>query len=120
MRLGPWRWALLGYCVGVASLSFFVPMLVVLQAAFARAWGRGLSLDNLTLEHVRFVLFDQPATRTATWNTFLFAGAASFIALALALAIAYIVHRRLVPFAGALSQIALCFPAVFLFTRTTG
>ena len=107
VRLGPWRWALLGYCVGVASLSFFVPMLVVLQAAFARAWGRGLSLDNLTLEHVRFVLFDQPATRTATWNTFLFAGAASFIALALALAIAYIVHRRLVPFAGALAQVAM-------------
>lgn len=107
IRLGPWRWGLLGYCLGVTALSFFVPMLVVLQAAFARAWGRGFSLDNLTLAHVRFVLFDQPATRTATWNTFLFAGAASIIALALALALAYIVHRRLVPGAGALAQIAM-------------
>ncbi len=72
-------------------------MLVVLQAAFAKAWGRGFSLDNLTLRNVRFVLFDQPATRTATINTFVYAGAASVIALGLALAIAYVVARQLVP-----------------------
>jgi iron(III) transport system permease protein len=107
VKLGAWRWAMLGYCLLVTSLSFFVPMLVVLQAAFAKAWGRGFSLDNLTLHHVRFVLFDQPATRTATYNTFLFAGAASVIALVLALAIAYIVHRRLVPFGNVLAQIAM-------------
>src|SRR5205823_12910201 len=95
-RLGRWRWPLLAWCLFVTSLSFFMPMIVVVQAAFAKAWGRGFSLDNLTIRHVRFVLFDQPATRTATWNTFLYAGAASLIALALALAIAYIVHRRLV------------------------
>ncbi len=39
VRLGPWRWVLLGYCLFVTSLSFFLPMLVVLQAAFAKAWG---------------------------------------------------------------------------------
>ena len=48
VRLGPWRWVLLGYCLFVTSLSFFMPMLVVLQAAFARAWGRGFSWDNVT------------------------------------------------------------------------
>ncbi|HKW95695.1 MAG TPA: iron ABC transporter permease [Methylomirabilota bacterium] len=106
-RLGPWRWALLGYCLLVTSLSFFLPMLVVLQAAFARAWGRGFSLDNLTLRHVRFVLFDQPATRTATVNTFVYAGAASIIALGLALGIAYIVARRLVPFGRGLAYVAM-------------
>ena len=64
VRLGPWRWAMLGYCLFVTSLSFFLPMLVVLQAAFAKAWGRGFGLDNLTLRNVRFVLFDQPATQS--------------------------------------------------------
>ncbi len=107
VKLGPWRWVVLGYCLFVTSLSFFVPMIVILQAAFAKAWGRGFSLDNLTLRNVRFVLFDQPATRTATWNTFLYAGAASLIALTLALAIAYIVHRRLVPFGHVLAQVAM-------------
>src|SRR5574341_1429327 len=41
LRLGGWRWVMLGYCLFVTSLSFFLPMLVVLQAAFAKAWGRG-------------------------------------------------------------------------------
>ena len=107
VKLGPWRWVVLGYCLLVTSLSFFVPMIVVLQAAFAKAWGRGFSLDNLTIRNIRFVLFDQPATRTATWNTFLYAGAASLIALTLALAIAYIVHRRLVPWSHMLAHVAM-------------
>jgi iron(III) transport system permease protein len=106
-RLGPWRWVALGYCLFVTSLSFFLPLLVVLQAAFAKAWGRGFSLDNVTLRNVRFVLFDQPSTRRATLNTFLYAGAASLIALGLALAIAYIVARRLVPMGRALTYVAM-------------
>src|SRR5215468_627590 len=107
VRLGPWRWVALGYCLFITSLSFFLPLLVILQAAFAKAWGRGFSLDNVTLRNIRFVLFDQPATRRATLNTFLFAGAASLIALGLALAIAYIVARRLVPMGRALTYVAM-------------
>jgi iron(III) transport system permease protein len=107
VRLGPWRWAALGYCLFVTSLSFFLPLAVVLQAAFAKAWGRGFSLDNVTLRNIRFVLFDQPATRRATLNTFLYAGAASLIALSLALAIAYIVARRLVPMGRVLTYVAM-------------
>jgi iron(III) transport system permease protein len=107
IRLGRWRWAMLGWCLFVTSLSFFMPMLVVLQAAFAKAWGRGFSLDNLTLRNLSFVLFDQRATQTATWHTFAYGGAAALIALGLALAIAYVAHRRLVPLSGALAYVAM-------------
>ena len=105
--LGRARWVVLGYCLLVTALSFFVPMVVVVQAAFAKAWGRGFSVDNVTLRNVRFVLFDQPATRDATWNTFVYAAAASIIALALAIAIAYIVRRGLVPMGAVLTQVAM-------------
>jgi iron(III) transport system permease protein len=107
VRLGRARWLVLGYCLFVTGLSFFVPMVVVVQAAFAKAWGRGFSLDNVTLRHVRFVVFDQPATRDATWNTFVYAAAASVLALALAVAIAYIVRRGLVPMGSVLTQVAM-------------
>ncbi len=107
VKLGGWRWVMLGYCLGVTSLSFFLPMLVVLQAAFAKAWGRGFSFDNLTLANLRFVLLDQPLTRAATVHTFVYGGTAAAIALGLALAIAYIVHRRLVPLGGVLAYIAM-------------
>jgi hypothetical protein len=66
VRLGPWRWVLLGYCLFVTSLSFFLPMLVVCRRPSRRHGAGGFSLDNLTLRNIRFVLFDQPATRTAT------------------------------------------------------
>src|SRR5205823_888761 len=107
IRLGRWRWPLLSWCLFVTSLSFFLPMVVVLQAAFAKAWGRGFSLDNLTLRNVSFVLFDQRATQTAAWHTFVYGGAAAIIALAVALAIAYVAHRRLVPFSSALTYVAM-------------
>ncbi|PYM25302.1 MAG: ABC transporter permease [Candidatus Rokuibacteriota bacterium] len=107
IRLGRWRWPMLAWCLVVTALSFFMPMVVVLQAAFAKAWGRGFSLDNLTLRNVSFVLFDQRATQTAAWHTFVYGGAAALIALAVALAIAYVAHRRLVPFSSGLTYVAM-------------
>lgn len=95
-ELGPWKWAMLAYCLFVTTLSFFMPLTVIAQAAFAKAWGRGFSLDNLTLANLQEIVFNNALTRTATWHTFLYAGAASLIALTLALCIAYISNRNLV------------------------
>lgn len=94
--LGPWKWVVLGWCLFVCTLSFFMPLVVICQAAFAKAWGRGFSLDNLTLGNIYAVVIDNDLTRTATLHTFLYAGAASLIALALAMCIAYITNRGLV------------------------
>ena len=96
VRLGRWKWPLLGYCLAVCMLSFFMPMVVICQAAFAKAWGRGFSLDNLTLRNLQFTLFENSLTRNATLHTFLYGGAAAVIALTLALCLAYVVHRQLV------------------------
>ncbi len=96
VALGHWRWAMLAFCLGVCTLSFFMPMVVICQAAFARAWGQGFRLDNLTLDNLYFTLFENNLTRDATINTFTYAGAASLIAIVLALCIAYVVNRELV------------------------
>lgn len=94
--LGKWRWPMFGFCLAVTTLSFFMPMVVICQAAFAKAWGRGFSLDNLTLDNLYFTLFENNLTRDATINTFMYSGAASIIAITLALCVAYIVNRQLV------------------------
>src|SRR5690606_19726844 len=68
-----------------------------IQASFSKAWGRGLTLDNLTLHNYAYLLFDHDMAQQSIINTFIYAiGAACFAAL-LALCIAYIVNRRLVP-----------------------
>ena len=96
VALGAWRWPMLGFCLFVCTLSFFMPMMVILQAATAKAWGRGFSLDNFTLDNLRFTLFENHLTRDATINTFTYAGGASLIAIVLSLCIAYAVNRNLV------------------------
>ena len=96
IQLGPWKLPVLGFCLTVCTLSFYMPMVVICQAAFAKAWGRGFSLDNLTFDNLYFTIFENTLTRNATFNTFLYAGASSIIAITLALCVAYIVNRQLV------------------------
>ena len=107
VKLGPWRWVLLGWCVSVALLSVGKPLIVLLQASFAKAWGRGFSLDNLTLRNYRFLLFEHDQAPQAVWNTLWFSAASATMAIILALLVAYIVVRKLMRFAGALGFLAM-------------
>ena len=107
IRLGPWRWGMLGYSLFVCSLAVLLPMLVLLQAAFSKAWGRGASLENFTLGNFRYLLFEQTQARKVILNTFVYAGVTAFAAIGLALAIAYVVNRRLVPGAGILAFLCM-------------
>src|SRR5438552_103651 len=107
IRLGAWRLPMLGYALFVCSMSVLLPMLVLLQAAFAKAWGRGFSLENLTLHNFEYVLFEQTQTQQAILNTFVYAGATAFAAIGLSLGIAYVVNRRLVPWTNALAFLCM-------------
>src|SRR3984957_9182238 len=105
--LGPWRWVMLGYTMLVLSLSVLLPYVVLAQAAVSKAWGRGLSLDNLTLHNFYYLLFQHETAAQSVVNSFTYAAAAACIAITLALSIAYIVSRRLLPWAGVLSFVAM-------------
>src|SRR5436853_7868793 len=91
IRLGAWRLPMLGYALFVCALSVFLPMLVLTQAAFAKAWGRGFSLENLSLQNFRYLLFEQTQAQQAIINTFVYSGITAFAAIGLSLAIAYVV-----------------------------
>jgi len=106
-ELGKWRWAAFGGSLFVCMLSAILPVLVLMQAAFAKAWGRGWSFDNLTLQNFRYILFENSAAWQSSINSFWFAAVSASLALGLALAIAYIVHRKLMPFGGVLSFLCL-------------
>lgn len=107
VELGRWRWAAFAGCFSVCLLAAVLPVLVLAQAAFAKAWGRGFSFENLTFRNFSYILFENQAVWSATLNTFWFAAVSATLALGLALAIAYIVARRLMPFGGVLSFLCL-------------
>ncbi len=107
IALGPWRWVLFGWCALVGLLAVALPLLVLMQASFAKAWGRGFSLDNLTLRNYRLLLFEHEMALSAVWNTLWFSAAAATLAVLIALLVAYIVNRKLVPFGDALAFLAM-------------
>jgi iron(III) transport system permease protein len=107
IRLGGFRWAMLAYALFVCSLAVLLPIAVLLQAAFAKAWGRGLSLDNLTFGNFHYLLFEQSQSQQAILHTFLYSGATAFAAIALTLAIAYVVSRKLLPWSNLLAFVCM-------------
>jgi iron(III) transport system permease protein len=107
IALGRWRWAALGGCLFVSMLSVILPLIVIAEAAFAKSWNRGFARGNFTLDNFAYILIERQDTLQSTFNTFWFAAAAATLALGLALAIAYIVARRLIPWGGVLSFLCL-------------
>ncbi len=107
MELGPWRWVLLGYACFVLTLAVVLPYMMLAEAALSKAWGRGLSLDNLTLHNFTYLLFEHDTAARSILNSFSYAAAAACIAIVLGLSIAYIVSRRLMPLGGLLSFLCM-------------
>ncbi len=95
--LGRWRWISLGLCFAVGTLAVFMPLVVLLQAAFAKAWSRGFSLSNLTFKNFDYLLFKNSSALGSIWNTVWFSGVAATAAVAAALIVAYVQARRLAP-----------------------
>ncbi len=96
IRLGPWRYVLLGYCLLLLLCSLGLPYLMLLQASFSKAWGAGFSINNLTLDQYRFVLVDFQSTRNSILNSFQLAVMAATVVALLTAAAAYVSERRLV------------------------
>jgi iron(III) transport system permease protein len=107
IEFGLGRFVLLGWCLAVGLVSVVMPALVLLEASFARAWGRGLSLSNLTIANYRFLIFEHETALSSIWNTLWYSGAAATLAALLALLVAYIISRRLVRFAPVLGFLAM-------------
>ncbi|WP_088890063.1 ABC transporter permease [Leptolyngbya ohadii] len=115
--LGSWKWVFLGFSLFVTSLSLFLPVLVLMQAALSKSWGRPFELSNLTLQWFEDVLFRQPYTMKSIQNTLIYGAGAATFAMAVGIVIAYIVSRRLVKWhrlLGFIPMIPLAIPGIVI------
>ncbi|HEX5212265.1 MAG TPA: iron ABC transporter permease [Pseudolabrys sp.] len=94
--LGRWRWLVLGYALLVVSLAVIFPYAALAKAAFSKAWGLGFTLGNITLDNFERLLSEEGARDTIV-HSFTYSAAAGCVAVALALLVAYVVNRRLMP-----------------------
>lgn len=107
VRLGPWKWLLAAYALLISLVTVLLPLLVLLHCAFAKAWGQGASISNLTLENFHHIFFEQLTVRQSMWNTFSYAAVTATACCTLGFGIAYIVQRRLLPLTPVLSFLTL-------------
>lgn len=93
--LGVWKWPLVVYSGAVIALMLVLPCLSLVHAAFAKAWFRGLGLENLTLDNFRYLLFEHASAMRSVVNTGIYSATAATFAVLLAVAAAYVTTRRL-------------------------
>ena len=117
IRLGRGRFVALLYALFVGALAVYLPFLTICEAAFSKAWGRGFSLQNVTIANFRYLIFEYPTTQQAVTHTLLYSGAAATISLVLGLLVAYLIRGRLMPLArylGGLVMAPFVIPGIVL------
>lgn len=97
IRLGRWRYVLLGVCGLVFVVSVVLPYLFLVLASFTTTWALGPLPGNLTLENYRFVLFGYEATWRAIGNGLLLAASAATLSILIGALIAYLDLRTDAP-----------------------
>ena len=107
VRLGSWKWLIAAYALLISLVTVLLPLLVLLHCAFAKAWGQGASISNLTLENFNHIFFEQLTVRQSMWNTFSYAAVTATACCTLGFGIAYVVQRRLLPLTPVLSFLTL-------------
>jgi iron(III) transport system permease protein len=107
VRLGKWRWVMFAYSMAVVMLTLFMPLFVLLMAAFSKSWVSALSLSNLTFDNFHRILFENSTAQQALLTSVGVGIVSATLASLLALSIAYIVQRRLLPMAGVLGFLCM-------------
>jgi iron(III) transport system permease protein len=107
LEIGLFKWVLAAYGAAICLLSVILPLGILLQSAFAKAWGKGLAASNLTLANFNYIFFEQMTVRQAMLNTVLYALAAAAACVVLGIVVAYVTQRRLLPFPGLIQFMAL-------------
>ncbi len=96
IRLGAWKIIALALFVCVLGCSIVLPYGVLLRTAFVRNWSGPMGLENLSLEHWRFVFFEFSQTKLALANTFVLGVSAATAGTILVTVVGYLSLRKLV------------------------
>jgi iron(III) transport system permease protein len=75
----------------------FLPYAALIKAALIKNLSDPVSLNTLTLDHIRVALFEYSGTRDAVVNTFILGVSSATIVTFMALVIGYLVTRHVVP-----------------------
>ena len=96
VRLGVWRWVMLGAAMIVLTCPVFLPYFALLNASFSKVASHLVWFNNFTLQNLHFVFFELSATKLALRNTFVLGTLAATAGTIIAVVIAYVHERQAV------------------------
>jgi len=96
VRLGGWRWVMLGLAMLVLMCPVFLPYFALLNASFSKVASHLVWFNNFTLQNLHFVFYELSATQLALRNTFILGTLAATAGTILAMVIAYVTTRQAV------------------------
>jgi iron(III) transport system permease protein len=117
IRLGALRLPAAALCLVVLAMPLFLPYAALFNTAFSPIASQPVGFDTFTLKNFRFTFLELSSTWPALQNTFELAVAASTIGALLALVIAYVVARKVLPghrVLGFLATAPLAIPGIVL------
>src|ERR1700737_1685989 len=100
------EWILFAYAMLILTIAVVLPVACLAKAAFSVAWGRPLTLANLTITNFSELLSSTDAQR-GIGNSLVIAALAATTAVALGICTAYAMARRVFPMSGVLGPISL-------------
>ncbi len=106
IALGAWRWPAFLFALAIVALPVLLPYAALLKTAVVRTVSEPLTWSALTWRNFRFVFTEFSATRLALANTFILGVLSATMGTALALVVAFLAARRLLPGARLLGFLA--------------
>jgi len=106
IALGAWRWPAFLFALAIVALPVLLPYAALLKTAVVRTVSEPLTWSALTWRDFRFVFTEFSATRLALANTFILGVLSATMGTALALVVAFLAARRLLPGARLLGFLA--------------
>ena len=108
MRLGAWKWPFAVLAFAPPLLAVILPYAALVLVSLSRVWGKGpFAPGNLGLYWYDWALFVNSQTREAIAHSLEYGAAAATVSVVVATLVAYMVVRRLIPFAQLFGFIAM-------------
>ncbi len=116
-HLGAFRWVVLGFCAAYLVLAVVLPYGAILLSSLRTNWTPEFTLDQLTLQHFKWVLFEYPITQRAFLNSLFLATVGATVTMLLCAMISFLSMRTRLPgrkVLDYLSMLPMGFPGVVL------
>ena len=106
VSMGKWRYVALAGCLIFLFFVIIIPLLTLLLGATIDIWGKGYTLENLTLNNFKEVLFEQEDYKRSIMNVFSLGVSAGAVAVVIGMVISYFIIRSRKTTARALNLVA--------------